>query len=495
MTIRVVRFVPVGVAVLLAAGCGKEDRPEPAPPAETAAVLADKTWPNVILISIDSLRPDHLGCYGYARKTSPHIDRLAREGALFENAVSSTSWTLPAHACMFTSLADSVHGCTDTDRRLNDEHYTLAERLRDTGYATAGFFSGPYLLPLFGLDQGFETYVDCTTYQQAVEQSEDLNDQAAREARQRAMDGDITSPKVVQEVTGWLQANTRRPFFMFVHLFDVHFDYNPPAPYDTMFDPDYTGRITGERFFWNPQVNPKMPKRDLEHLIALYDGEIAWTDDHVGRILAELEQRELLDASIIILTSDHGTAFFEHGLKAHRNSLFDELVRIPLIIRYPARIAAGQRHKPQVGMIDLLPTVLDLLGMRPAPLMGQSVAPLFAGGALSRDKPVISELDTIGREYQAFRRLDRKTIWHMKLDKVAIYDLRVDPAEAAPLTDKHAPLVKLATQDTYWCRTFLQAFRDRHPQSPQISELPDDLLEKLRSLGYAGQEPPEQPSP
>jgi arylsulfatase A-like enzyme len=483
------------MTILLVTSCGKEDRAEPAPAAKTTAVLADKSWPNVIVISVSSLRPDHLGCYGYSRKTSPHIDRLAREGALFENAISNTSWALPAHACMFTSLADSVHGCTDTERRLNDEHYTLAERLRDTGYATAGFFSGPCLLPLFGLHQGFETYVDCTMYPQAVGQSEGQDDRSGGEARRPAMDRDITSPRVVREVTGWLQANTRRPFFMFINLFDVHFDYNPPAPYDTMFDPDYTGRITGERFFWNPQVNPNMPKRDLEHLIALYDGEIAWTDEHVGRILAELERRELLDTSIIVLTSDHGTAFFEHGLKAHRNSLFDELIRIPLIIRYPAQIAAGQRHKPQVRMLDLLPTVLDMLGMRPAPLMGRSIAPLFAGGALAHDEPALSELNTIGCELQAYRRLDRKTIWHVKADKGVIYDLGSDPGELAPLTDKNAPLVELATRDIYWCRTFIQAFRERHPQSPQISELPDELLEQLRNLGYAEPAQPEQPSP
>ncbi|MFQ5806637.1 MAG: sulfatase [Phycisphaerae bacterium] len=488
MPVRFRRIAPICVGALLLAGCGQEDRPDPAAEAKKPALLAVKTSANVALISIDSLRPDHLHCYGYPKKTSPHIDQLAREGALFENVISSTSWTLPAHACMFTGLADSVHGCTDADRRLNDRHYTLAERLKDTGYATVGFFSGPYLHPVFGLDQGFDTYVDCTSYPQ-------LSDRPA--ASRETGEDNITNPRVLEEVQHWLSENMRHPFFMFIHMWDVHFDFTPPPPYDTRFDPDYRGNISGRRFLSDPRINKDLPKRDLEHLLALYDGEIAWTDEHVGKIIAELEARGLLDSTVIIVTAGHGTAFFEHGLKGHRNSLFDEVIRIPLIIRYPARIAAGQRHRQQVRMIDLLPTVVDLVG---APwdyrrLMGQSLAPLFAGGKTQRDEPAISELLSRGLKMQSFRRPERKTIWNLELDKGAVYDLLADPGELAPLPREESPTVDAAKQDIMWSRAFLEAFRQRYPQSPKIAGLPAELREKLESLGYAGDELPAESEP
>ncbi|MBU0617850.1 MAG: sulfatase-like hydrolase/transferase, partial [Planctomycetes bacterium] len=197
---------------------------------QTAA--GDSTYPNILLISVDALRPDHLGCYGYGRATSPNIDKLAGEGALFENAISSTSWTLPAHAALFTGLADSVHGCTDTDRRLAENRYTLAERLKDAGYATVGFFSGPYLHPVFELGQGFDEYVDCTSYPELTERNgidaKAVDSASVHERSHR----DITNPRVYERASAWLTENKRRPFFMFVHMWDVHFDFIPPPPYD-----------------------------------------------------------------------------------------------------------------------------------------------------------------------------------------------------------------------------------------------------------------------
>ena len=157
------KAVRAAIATLLAGLClgpGTSCREQ----SEMQTAAGDSTYPNILLISVDALRPDHLGCYGYGRATSPNIDKLAGEGALFENAISSTSWTLPAHAALFTGLADSVHGCTDTDRRLAENRHTLAERLKEAGYATVGFFSGPYLHSVFGVGQGFEEYVDCTSY-------------------------------------------------------------------------------------------------------------------------------------------------------------------------------------------------------------------------------------------------------------------------------------------------------------------------------------------
>jgi arylsulfatase A-like enzyme len=346
------------VVLVLTTGCGER------PPTVSGSGTPVHTGPNVLLISIDTLRADHLGVYDYHRPTSPHIDRLAAAGVVFENHISSTSWTLPAHAALFSSLPDSVHGCTDTDRVLAGEITTLAERFRNAGYETAGFFAGPYLHPAFGLGQGFQHYENCTSYARTLDQSP---------ARAWAMDPegmpqshrDVTNPTVYARLTRWLDGQRTGTFFAFVHLWDVHFDFMPPPPYDTMFDPDYDGPITGENFFFDKRIRAGMAPRDLEHLVALYDGEIAWTDEFVGRIITKLEKEGLLDETVIAVTSDHGTAFFEHGLKGHRNGLWDELIRVPFVIRYPAALEGGTRVGAQTRAIDVGPTLLELAGLGP----------------------------------------------------------------------------------------------------------------------------------
>lgn len=501
MTSRLCWTAGLCLVALLYTGCGQEDRPDQAAAAKQPALLADRSWPNIVLISIDALRPDHLHCYGYPKETSPRIDRFAAEGTVFEPAISSSAWTLPANASLFTGLCDSVHGCTDTDRRLHGLHVTLAERLKDTGYATAGFFASPYLHPVFGLDQGFDSYVDCTSHPELTEQAVTESGTVESEAVWNAMCSDVTSPKVVEQVRSWLEQNTRRPFFLFVQLCDTDFDYIPPAPYDTMFDADYAGDLSGRDFMTDPRVNKDMPKRDLEHLLALYDGEIAWTDEHFGKILDVLASQELLDSSIVVLTSACGTGFFEHGLKGYRNSLYDELIRIPLIMRYPAKIPAGERVTRQVRTIDVLPTLVDLLGMPSPGLMGQSLAPLLAGGKTEHgDEPAVSELLTLGQQLQSFRMADRKTLWNLALDAGIVYDLQADPGELAPLQSRDSPTVEAARNDARWSRAFLKAFRARYPQSAQTVVLPAELLEKLKTLydvhtGSAPGTPASAPAP
>ncbi|MFQ5806439.1 MAG: sulfatase [Phycisphaerae bacterium] len=464
-------------------GCSKKnDRA-----GDKLAVRADESWPNIVLISVDTLRPDHLGCYGYDRNTSPRIDRLATEGVLFENAISSTSWTLPAHAALFTGLADTVHGCLDMDRRLDDSRRTLAERLNEVGYATVGFFSGPALHPVFGMAQGFDKYVDCTSYSdltiKVVTAGQSL-DGGVVESRSNA---DITNPNVYQEVQAWLKQSQRRPFFMFIHLWDVHFDFIPPPPYDRRFDPEYTGSVTGENFLIDPSVNVQMPKRDLEHIVALYDGEIAWTDEHIGKILDDLDALKLRDSTIVMLLSDHGEEFFEHGRKGHRQTLYDEVIRIPMIVRFPGRIATDQRVREQARMIDVVPTLLELVGLSPPPgVMGQSLVPLFSGGALRQDTLAISELFSVGRALRSFRRLDRKMIHNEQTKSSMGYDLRADPGEKNPLPDGSSQMAKLLFGDAQRARRWLDDFRSTLPVSTAAPELPEKLRQQLESLGYVG---------
>ena len=497
----------IGLCLCAGLSCRQEGKPEIATPTTTP--------PNVLLISVDTLRPDHLGCYGYQRQTSPRIDRLAAEGALFENAISSTSWTLPAHAALFTGLADSVHGCVDTDRRLDESRDTLAERLKESGYATVGLFSGPYLHPVFGLAQGFDEYIDCTSYPGLTGQEAGTADTVDNAKVHEASHRDITNQKVYERVSTWLKANRHRPFFMFVHMWDVHFDFIPPPPYDRKFDPDYRGSVTGKDFLFNTAVNALMPRRDLEHLIALYDGEIAWTDEHIGRILDDLDSLGLRESSIVVLTSDHGTEFFEHQLKAHRQSLYDEVLRIPMIVRCPGRIESGQRHSAQVRIVDVLPTITDLAGLgEPVDVMGQSLVPLFSGAELRRDNLAISELFCDSRvllpngrwarkdprfpiqhRLRSYRRLDRKVINDLNRARSQFFDLDADPGEQRQLEDPSAR----ALQDVERGRAWLKAFRKALPAGGTQSAIPPEVLAKLKSLGYVGgdeeSDEPEEPAP
>ncbi len=441
--------------------------------------------PNVVLISIDMLRPDHLSSYGYSRPTSPAIDRLAAEGVLFENHISSSPWTLPAHAAMFTSVPDSVHQCTDTNTALADGWTTLAERFASAGYQTAGFFAGPYLHPAFGLDQGFQHYENCTSYREKLD-GKPSDEWAMDEGVMKASHHDITNPTVYAAVGKWLgERPADQPFFLFIHLWDVHFDFIPPPPYDTRFDPDYKGDITGENFFFDSRINPMMAARDLEHLIALYDGEIAWTDSFIEKLRADFEKAGLLDRSVLAVTSDHGTEFFEHGAKGHRQTLFDESIRVPLIVRYPAQLAGGRRIAQQTRSIDVGPTVLELAGLPgPANVMGESLVPLIQGRGDRHDTRAVSELFSVGRSIRSVRTPEWKWIDYIAAGKYAFYDLAHDPAERSPLSDRGTALGKASEEGYRDAYGAMKTFVDEHPTSAAESQVPDEVKRQLDALGY-----------
>ena len=317
---------------------------------------------NVVFISIDSLRADHVSAYGYRRKTTPTLDRLARQGSLFENVVAESSWTLPTHVTMLTGLATSTHGIEQfTGARFDAESQTLAEILSGEGYRTFGVFSGPYLHPAFGLSRGFERYLgadgdvvciasDCNTSTDAL--SEDEAVKAARVAAHET----VTSPLVTQRALDFIRSVRNEPFFLFLHYFDVHFDYVPPEEYATKFDPHYEGSITGKLFENNRAVHAFMNKTDLRHILALYDGEILFVDDYIGRVIQELKRRGFEENTLVVVTSDHGDEFFEHRGKGHGHTLFDEVIKVPLIMRVPGRIPPGSRVESQVRQVDIMPT-------------------------------------------------------------------------------------------------------------------------------------------
>ncbi|MBP7147823.1 MAG: sulfatase [Acidobacteria bacterium] len=447
--------------------------------------LAPEQRPDIVLVSIDSLRADHVGCYGYGRPTTPTIDGLAAQGARFENAVSTTSWTLPAHASLFTGLYSDTHGVVDNGLALSANITTLTEALKGAGYHTAGFFGGPYLMPEFGFGQGFDTYECCMSQFQPGQFHSEDDDRVGIQSF-----ADITGPLTLEKTKAWIDKLDSRPFFLFVHMWDVHYDYIPPPEYARMFDPDYTGTLDGRRLLGNKAIRAGMPQRDLEHLVALYDGEIRYTDDNLARILTELDRAGRLDSALVVVTADHGDEFFEHGQKGHQKTLYDEVLKVPLVIRWPGKIQPRQ-VADQVRIIDIMPTVLSLAGVQlDSPMDGRDLGPLLRGEPLE-PAPALCDLQARGKpRLQAVRTNETKFIKfptaHWWQFGYQYFDLQEDPGEHEVLP-LWSPGLWQARSELKRLRADSIALASRlggtSAEGPQTL---NELKDRLRSLGYVG---------
>lgn len=318
---------------------------------------------NVIIIGVDTLRSDHLGCYGYARETSPNIDALAARGVLCERCTSQAPWTLPSFATVFTSLYPTQHGAHVVGSKLRSSFSTLAEILKEHGYATGAVVNAPALKPATGANRGFDTY------------------------HMTPLDGRDAAGTTRDALT-WLDSIGDSTFFAFVHYFDPHLSYSPPPPYDKRFATNYQGRI-GYSFnmegFSRVRDTLFVQMRDLTEgdwarIVDLYDGEIAFTDSAIADFLRGLDQRNLRDNTLVVFLSDHGEEFFEHGGFEHGHSLYDELLHVPLLFSLPERIPAGVRLSRAVRLLDVAPTILDFLAIEPpSHFEGVSLRPILEG--------------------------------------------------------------------------------------------------------------------
>ncbi len=357
---------------------------------------------NLLVISIDTLRADHLKCYGYNQDTSPHLDRLAKEGVLFENLTSASSWTVPSHMSMFTSLYPSVHGVQTARSALGEGVPTLAQCLAQSGYATAAFVMGTMLNHQYGFNRGFQFYDDFTV---KMKVGVPLNVDRGNV---------FTNPVITNLATKWLKKHSRENFFLFLHYWDCHSDYIAPPPFNSQFDPDYKGIENGRDIFrraMRDDILARISIRDLAHMEALYDGSIAYTDEHVGKILGLLQDLGLSEKTLVIVLSDHGEAFLEHGLIYHGNSLYEEELHAPLIMRLPGVIPAGKRVAGNVSHVDLMPTVLGLLQM-PAPSLVQGIdlSPMILSDQPVPERLIYNELAEFGYKLRAVRWGNRKLL-------------------------------------------------------------------------------------
>ncbi len=405
--------------------------------------LLDRRKHNVLVIVIDSLRADRLGAYGHDRAgISPHIDGLADRGVLFERAQTAATWTLPSVASMFTGLHPLSHATYNASERLADPHVTLAESLGLFGYTTAGFVSGIFLNAQFGLSQGFTTWSDIPV---------DFSSKGPRPPRK-------TSDVLVPEVLTWLKANKQQDFLLFVHLMDVHPPLDLPADGDTrVYDPDYSGlwdeesldlrikkRTFGRTVHRRGGPAATLGQRDVAHLQARYDAGVTYSDRYVGQLLEALDDHGLDDETIVVLTSDHGLDLLEHNtlFSYPSQAPYEEISAVPLIIRHPDG-PEGLRVKDPVSLVDLLPTLLDLLGLPPnegaegrtvmPAMMGESLIPvdLFCFGSPEREP----EPD---RMTMSIERGGKKLLTHsiapFDFFTTELYDLAEDPGERQDLS-------------------------------------------------------------
>ena len=363
-------------------GCREAD---PAAQASSETVEeAAAPQPNLVLITLDTTRADHLGSYGHARPTSPHLDRLAEQGVRFDVAYSAAASTAPSHATLFTGQHPPAHGLVKNGLglRAGGGMPTLARRLQDAGYDTAGIVSSFVLHRSFGFADGFAHYDDSFIPAEATQLESEWQE---REVPGRVFDR--RAGAATHRARRWLNRKRDRskPFFLFVHYFDPHLQHVAPEPYQSRMLEGREAPLP-ERKAGKP-IDPET--FDLDYTLRSYDAEIAYTDDAVRALLDSLERQGLVQDTLVVVTADHGEGLMSHGVLSHAIDLHEEAVRVPWLMRWPGVLRAGQVVRAPVGAVDLHATMLGLLGVPVSRLPGRDVsAALRAGREPAASTPV-----------------------------------------------------------------------------------------------------------
>lgn len=419
------------VFVLLLVGCEKEIDPV-----------------NVVIVTIDTTRADHIGCYGHPRSKTPVIDGLAEEGVLFEKAFTPVPITCPSHSTMMTGKVPFGHGIRDNGLFvLGDDQVTLAEVLKEHGYSCAAAIGAFPLLARFGLDQGFDLYDE-----QLGEVAEDPF--GNRIIKKRSLFFDERKASLVNEsVFPWLEENTKDPFFLWVHYFDPHHPHEPPTPYDHEFADD------------------------------LYLGEIAYSDECVGVLMQKLKDLGVYDNTLVVVLSDHGEGLWEHNEYTHSLLAYNSTLRVPLVIRDPSGVS-GRRVEQRVGTVDLFPTILERIGIRlPNDLHGSSLLGFLRGEDEGKARSLYAE--TIAPrlshglgEIRAYFDGNYKYL-HGPIKE--LYDLENDPGELVNLIESEPGIASEM-------RTKLEKYLDENAKASvgQKVAIDEETERRLMALGYLG---------
>jgi len=430
--------------------------------------------PNVIVFLLDTVRRDALGCYGHEGARTPRMDAVAADGVRFDQAVSTSGWTLPAIASLMTGTWPTIHGAMGRDVTLTTiraEVPMATEVLKRAGFQTVGFANAAFVSPMVGVHRGFDLFDHRHSYNWDTRRADETIEAALAQLRRRR----------------------GSPGFYFIHLFDAHLDYDPPPAYAAKPIGGHVRLappITMEKVLelW-PKDDAKGPprKEEIEYIRSLYGGEVRFMDAQVGRFMDEMKSMGLYDDAIIVITSDHGEEFWEHGGFEHGHTLYDELVLVPLLIKFPRATKPKEPVvRSQVRLLDVMPTVFDVLGLQtPRSFVGESLMPLVRGEG-KRDLPALSE-STLYGEPQISLRGPRYKYVRPAADgegaKGELYDWREDPRETKDLSVE-LPEVRerLRSQlGELHGANLAQAERMSKPSSVNMSPT---LIEQLKSLGY-----------
>ncbi len=377
------------------------------------AMLAGPLWlacaaepgpPNVLLYVVDTLRADSLGCYGNPVVETPGVDRLAREGTLFEDVWAQSSWTRTSVASLLTSLYPAAHGARERFDVLSPGALLLSEILQGAGYRTGFVTSNPNLGSAFGFDQGFGDFVEL--YGRREPGFVKVAELATR------------ADEVTRRAAAWIDASDE-PFFLAVVTIDPHSPYTPPARFDRYADGSKSAATGSGEWLRRRDLGPE----DRDRIRSLYDAEVAANDEAFADLIDHLRRMGRLDRTIVVFTSDHGEEFWEHGERGHGLALYEESIRVPLVLRYPPAVAAGMRVARPVQSVDVAPTILELVGLpAPAVLDGRT---LFA----PREADAFASLRLRGHNHLALREGPWKLIWDLTSDKQQLFDLSRSPDE------------------------------------------------------------------
>lgn len=421
--------------------------------------------PNLILISIDTLRADHLGCYGYSRPTSPIIDKFASEGLLFEDVSSTSPWTLPSHASVLTGLYPHHTGVRTRRNSLPDSVVTLADVFTKHNFITAAAVNSYWLNRNNRLNQGFH---DFAYVREDVKQ--------------------IAPSNIENMALKWLSKHRGKPFFLFLHYYDIHSDYRFLPRYEKQFVRPYSGIANGStaQLLRCRAGKLSLNQLDARHLIDLYDASIRQMDDGLGRLFKFLETKQLFDDTFVVIISDHGEEFLEHSSFLHGRTYFQEIIKVPLLLRGPD-IPKSKRIKHIVSLVDVMPTLLSLFDIpEPTSLDGFNLCPLWQNtNAKTPLRFIFAEADwnnviqnkVVDNIKCAVRNQQYKLHYNHVTRKKELYDLRNDPQEKIDLALEHGPVADLLFRQL---KNFANVTNIEQPAPPLSTE----EINKLKSLGY-----------
>jgi arylsulfatase A-like enzyme len=424
-----------------------------------SGAASDRDASSVILIIIDTVRADHLGCYGHERATSPNIDAFSKECVLFRNAISPAPWTTPAIASMFTGQFPRVLGYDAEAVVVDDKVLCMAEIFRNKGYATAGVISHIFVSAELGFDQGFDSF-------------DEENAQGH---------GHISSPSVTDKGIAFVNAHKDEKFFLFLHYFDPHCDYILHEQYD--FFPDYDGDLySGQPIADLREAARHMTAEDRRYLNALYDSEIRFTDEHIGRLFRHLKDIGIYEDLAIVVAADHGEAFLERGDDwiGHTKDVYQELIHVPFMIRLPGK-GDGRSVDEGVSLLDFMPTVVAASGLDVPEGYEHDAVNLLGDGPEAAREFVFSETGRWGKQQTLI-----SGDWKVTNDQIAgntfLFDLASDPGELRDVAGENEEAFRLLRAKLFELDYDLRMSRSRfRVRAPKLSP---QQVEKLKSLGY-----------